>query len=229
LQDLHTDYPIDKNHPDQKFTIFSFFAVVALMEDTTIVVTEESNQENSGDVHVPKILLIPKGSVFFGRGDLVHSGNKYNQTNVRLHIYFDFNQSSTGANPRDTYFVENNLTNVSSSALLKIAHYSSTNEVIDLTANNCNPFQEIESLRGKFCKLKGITYKFVQIIEEDEINNQRKESADLSNNDYEEEQEEENDDTAKKIQLLEAQIKSKQKILEKLKKQNKTKKALNYK
>jgi hypothetical protein len=51
-------------------------------------------------------IAIGKGSFFFGRGDLIHCGSNYVESNVRLHYYFDHKDLSSAIDPRYTYFVE---------------------------------------------------------------------------------------------------------------------------
>jgi hypothetical protein len=117
MQDLHTDYPIDPNHPLKQFTTSSFFAVVALMENTSIIVEDRTETKQFEETYsipegrsaiITKEITIPKGSAFIGRGDLVHAGNSFIQSNVRLHYYIDNKYStSNGFKQRDTYFVDN--------------------------------------------------------------------------------------------------------------------------
>jgi hypothetical protein len=73
-QCLHTDY---KLHKTCKMENFSYFALIALMDNTSIIIGND------------EIVQINKGSVFFARGDLVHAGNAYQESNIRIHLYFD--------------------------------------------------------------------------------------------------------------------------------------------
>jgi hypothetical protein len=91
-QDLHTDYPLA---PTKEYrTVYSkssFFALVALMDGTSIVLGDN------------KVKMIDRGDVLIGRGDLVHAGNSYGKDNFRLHYYFD-NIGDNHIDPRDTFF-----------------------------------------------------------------------------------------------------------------------------
>jgi hypothetical protein len=51
------------------------------------------------------ILVIEKGDVLFARGDLVHAGNSYAESNIRLHIYFD-NKNFRANKERNSYTTE---------------------------------------------------------------------------------------------------------------------------
>jgi hypothetical protein len=93
-QILHTDYPLETAEKEQlKEEDFSFFALVALMDNTSIIL-------GNGN-----ILVIEKGDVLFARGDLVHAGNSYADSNIRLHIYFD-NKNFRANKERNSYTTE---------------------------------------------------------------------------------------------------------------------------
>jgi hypothetical protein len=87
-QDLHTDYPLSANYAYSKS---SFFALVALMDGTSIVLGNK------------QVKTIARGDVLIGRGDLVHAGNSYDKDNFRLHYYFD-NIGDSHIDPRETFF-----------------------------------------------------------------------------------------------------------------------------
>jgi hypothetical protein len=93
-QDLHSDFPIDTDNSDSMYTKNSYFAIVSLMEGTSIGLEDNST------------IAIGKGSLFFGRGDLIHCGSNYVESNVRLHYYFDHKDLSSAIDPRNTYFVD---------------------------------------------------------------------------------------------------------------------------
>jgi hypothetical protein len=77
-QQIHTDY--DTN---SKNSYKSRILVIALMDNTSIIVWDKRG-------YYKRIIQIPKGSMFIGRGIILHAGNSYDIINLRLHYYVDY-------------------------------------------------------------------------------------------------------------------------------------------
>ena len=77
-------------------TIKSFLIIVALQDDTKLVVRTKRGKR--------QVVVLNKGDVFIGRGDLIHAGSGYEIMNIRLHWYVDYpdNKRDVG----DTYFYD---------------------------------------------------------------------------------------------------------------------------
>jgi hypothetical protein len=95
-QKTHTDYDTATDN-DKELAKNSFFAIFAIMDNTSVVVDAENNG-------IIKIIAIPKGSLFIARGDLIHAGSDYENENVRLHVYFDNVDLKKDKNGRSTFF-----------------------------------------------------------------------------------------------------------------------------
>jgi hypothetical protein len=77
-QQIHTDY--DTN---SKNSYKSRILIIAIMDNTSIIVWNKRGYNK-------RIIKIPKGSMFIGRGTLLHAGNSYDIINLRLHYYVDY-------------------------------------------------------------------------------------------------------------------------------------------
>lgn len=89
-QHLHRDFNFKKRPRE---TIMSYLAILALQDDTKLVVLTENGLE---------IITLNRGDLFIGRGDLVHSGSEYECMNIRLHWYIDYDDNKRDLG--DTYF-----------------------------------------------------------------------------------------------------------------------------
>jgi hypothetical protein len=98
-QKTHTDYDTS-NEKDRELAKKSFFALFAIMDNTNIIVQHDADSKLED-----REVFIPKGCLFFGRGDLIHAGSSYEQDNVRLHFYIDHVDAvNIDQNDRGTHF-----------------------------------------------------------------------------------------------------------------------------
>lgn len=79
-QQPHTDYDVSNENAinDAKQ---SLFCLLSLMDETKIILWTGCHNT------IHKEVNIPKGSLFIGRGTLIHSGASYMKENIRLHFY----------------------------------------------------------------------------------------------------------------------------------------------
>jgi hypothetical protein len=94
-QKTHTDYKTETLEC-RGFAEKSFFGLFAMMDHTSIIVHDKQTLQD-------REIAIPKGSLFIGRGDLIHAGNKFENDNVRLHFYWDY-EKYINRNDRETHF-----------------------------------------------------------------------------------------------------------------------------
>lgn len=89
-QKVHADYDIfDMKHHD---STVPYSLLLALQENTRLTLypgshrlSEEGNTEHFQELEVH----LSPGDVVFFRGDLLHAGSAYDESNVRVHIYLD--------------------------------------------------------------------------------------------------------------------------------------------
>jgi hypothetical protein len=79
-QQPHTDYDVSDKF-SATIASESRFCILALMDNTKIVIWNGCHQTSH------KAVDIPKGSLFVGRGTLVHSGASCASENLRIHFY----------------------------------------------------------------------------------------------------------------------------------------------
>jgi hypothetical protein len=95
-QQKHTDY-------DTEFTEIykSRILLVAIMDNTKIIVWNKYGYKH-------RVISIPKGSIFIGRGTLVHAGSEYDIDHLRLHYYVDYKNDNIvrdDSNEEKTYLI----------------------------------------------------------------------------------------------------------------------------
>ena len=77
-------------------TIKSFLIIAALQDDTKLVVRTKRGKR--------QVIVLNKGDLFIGRGDLIHAGSGYEIMNIRLHWYVDYPDNQRRVT--DTYFYD---------------------------------------------------------------------------------------------------------------------------
>jgi hypothetical protein len=92
-QQSHTDYD-----PSDEKSYKSRILLVAIMDDTNIIVWNKQGYHR-------RIISIPKGSVFIGRGTLIHGGSPYDSNNVRLHYNIDYGCDCGNIEATRTYLI----------------------------------------------------------------------------------------------------------------------------
>jgi hypothetical protein len=141
MQDLHTDYSTEMQFNENR----SYFAFVSLMEETSLVL--ESSE-----------IILKPGSLLFARGDLIHAGNYYAKSNIRLHYYFD-NISSMIVDEADrkTFFIEDHSHDYFQSLLTNIIHQLLVVDLKDLV-------KEQQSNQEMFLVNEHLLHEFIQDI-----------------------------------------------------------------
>lgn len=89
-QELHRDFNFEAKPSE---TLKSYLVIVALQDKTKLVIFTK---------HKRKELLLNKGDLFIGRGDLIHAGAAYDLMNFRLHWFVDYPKNGRLGNK--TYF-----------------------------------------------------------------------------------------------------------------------------
>lgn len=91
-QRAHCDFNL-KESPLE--TIKSYLSLIALQDNTKFVIYTDQGREE---------IILNKGDILIGRGDLIHAGGSFDEMNLRVHYYWDY--PGNRREMTDTYFFD---------------------------------------------------------------------------------------------------------------------------
>jgi hypothetical protein len=102
-QQPHFDFPPYKKYA--KAVKDSYFIFIGFEDNTTLILFDKVCDESTGGISRWKRITVHlnKGDVFIGRGDLIHAGDDYPDSNLRCHLYGD-SKTENGRKEDQTYF-----------------------------------------------------------------------------------------------------------------------------